>query len=123
MKPAAAALLTLAAVSFSGCRQAAPPRSPAPASPLVTSEALAPSPRLIVGRLIAVDLAQGFAFVDVAFDAPPAATQAGEELVCRTIDLRVTARLQARYLRGRTLGCRIVAGQPGPDDEVVWVAP
>jgi len=35
-----------------------------------------------------------------------------------------TARLRAsRYLRGRTLGTKILTGQPAPGDEVVWLAP
>ena len=85
---------------------------------------LAPSPRLIVGRIIAVDPAQGFAFVDLAADAPAAAVVEGTELVARTLDLRETARVRAsRYVRGRTLGTKIVGGQPSPGDEVVWLAP
>ena len=85
---------------------------------------LAPSPRLIVGRVLAIDASQGFAFVELAVDAPAAALADGTPLICRTLDLKETARLQvSRYVRGRTLGTKIVAGQPSPTDEVVWLAP
>ncbi len=93
--------------------------APAATTPLVTS------PRLIVGRIRAVNAADGLAFVELALDAPGEAMMEGAQLAARTMDLRVTAKLQAsRYVRGRTLGARIVSGQPTPGDEVVWqVAP
>ncbi len=73
---------------------------------------------------MAVDLPSGFAFVSLASDAPAAALADGTELIARTLALRETARLQAsRQIRGRTLGTRILAGQPSVDDEVVWLAP
>lgn len=122
MKIAAKALLALAAISFSGCRHVAPPPKAPP--PLAISEALTPSPRLIVGRVVAVDLERGFAFVALGSDAPPAALEPAAELIVRTPELRETGRLQAsRYVRGRTLGATIIAGKPGLDDEVVWLAP
>lgn len=123
---AARALIAPAAILFSSaCRHAAPPPSvAAPVAPLGTTEALAPSPRLIVGRILAVDAPRGFAFVDLAPDAPPASTVVGVELSTRTMDLEETARLRAsRYVRGRTLGVTIVAGKPRTGDEVVWLAP
>jgi hypothetical protein len=62
--------------------------------------------------------------VDLAADAPVNAVGAGAELMTRTADLRETARLLAsRQLRGRTLGTKILSGQPSPGDEVVWLAP
>jgi hypothetical protein len=77
-----------------------------------------------VGRVIAVEVPPGFAFVQLANDAPPAALADGTELITRTLDLGETARLRAsRHLKGRTLGTKIVAGQPSPGDEVVWLAP
>jgi hypothetical protein len=117
--------VVLAAILFSGaaCRQmpAPPPRAAPVALP---ADALAPSPRLIVGRVVAVDPAQGFAFVELVADAPPAATARDTELVARTLELRETATLRtARYLRGRILGTRVVAGAPSVGDEVVWLAP
>jgi hypothetical protein len=79
---------------------------------------------LIVGRIIAVDTARGFAFVELAADFPPSATTEGAELHTRTLDLKDTGRVQAsRYLRGRTLGTTILAGKPATGDEVVWLAP
>lgn len=115
----AAKLLTLLAAFsfFVGCHHAPPtPRFPA--------DALVPSPRLIVGRITAIDAAQGFAFVEIAADAPPAALTAGIELVARTLELRESGRLRtSRFVRGRTLGTAIVAGQPSAGDEVVWLAP
>ena len=113
-------LRPLAVICFlAGCRHAAPP-----AATLPSADTLAPSPRLIIGRVIAVDLAQRFAIVELASDAPPSALAAGTELVARTLELRETARLQAsRYVRGRTLGTQIIGGQPSPGNEVVWLAP
>ncbi len=124
MNPAARLLLPLAAIFIcAACahRGAKPPEtSPA----VLAAGALLPSPRLIVGRVIAVDRAQGFAILETASDAPAAALADGTELIVRTLDLRETARLRSsRYLRGRTLGTKIIAGQPAPGDEVVWLAP
>jgi hypothetical protein len=98
----------------------------APATPVsnVVSDTLAPSPRLITGRIVSVDTAQAFALVELTWDAPAAAIAEGSELIVRTLELRETARLQAsRYVRGRILGTKIVAGQPTSGDEVVWHAP
>jgi hypothetical protein len=122
MPIAARTWFVLAAISFlPGCAQrGGAPR--APVAPVLGT--LAPSPRLIVGRIVAADLPRRFAFVELAADAPTAATADGSELVTRTADLTETARLRgSRYLRGRTLGTTIVSGQPAPGDEVVWLAP
>ncbi len=124
MKPAAHLLALVAAISFCGAcanRAAKPPVKPAT---VIGADALLPSPRLIVGRIIAVDREQGFAILELAPDAPASALADGNELIARTADLRETARLRAsRYLRGRTLGTKILTGQPAPGDEVVWLAP
>ncbi len=86
--------------------------------------ALLPSRNLLVGRVLAVDLARRFAIVDLASDAPGAALADGAELLARTDALRETARLRAsRYVRERTLGATIISGQPSPGDEVVFPAP
>ncbi|MEO6245049.1 MAG: hypothetical protein ABIQ12_06405 [Opitutaceae bacterium] len=121
MNPAARALLLLASALFlTGCATQGPNPKPA----VLADGALLPSPRLIVGRVIAVDPANGFAFLEVSGDAPADALAAGAELITRTLELRETARLRAsRYLRGRTLGTGIISGQPTPGDEVVWLAP
>lgn len=122
--PAAPLLSLIAVFTFaSGCRSLDSKSTPA-ATTLLPAGALLPSPRLIMGRLIAVDQAQGFAFVEIAADAPKAGLVAGTELIARTADLRETAKLQVSpHLRARTLGTKIVAGQPSPGDEVVWLAP
>ena len=130
MRSAARLLTLLAAFLYcSACRYLErPPRNPPaasiPASAPLPADALVPSPRLVVGRVLAVDAARAFAIVDLASDPPPAALADGTELIARTLDLRETARLQAsRYVRGRTLGTKILAGKPAPGDEVVWLAP
>jgi hypothetical protein len=122
--PTAATAGTLAALFlfFAGCAQ--PAAKPPAREPVRVTTPLAPSPRLIVGRVLAVELAAGMAFVDVDSDAPERALVDGAELTTRTRDLRETGRLRtSRYVRGRTLGASIVAGQPSPGDEVVWHAP
>jgi hypothetical protein len=128
VKIAATVPVTLAAILFStGCRTRPAPVPPAAVAPAVVpdlSGRLDPSPRLIVGRILAVDPAQGFAFVDLGADAPAAALVNGTELVARTLDLSETGRLVASsHLRGRTLGTRIAGGRPQVGDEVVWLAP
>ena len=102
-----------------GCAQA--PQKP---TPILAEGALIPSPRLIVGRVIAIDAPRGFAIVELAADAPAAAASEGAELISRTLELRETARLRAtRQHRGRILGTQVLSGQSSPGDEVVWLAP
>ncbi|HVS52793.1 MAG TPA: hypothetical protein VHD62_10595 [Opitutaceae bacterium] len=121
MSFAVRSLLALAAFCLLlGCHT----QSPSVAATPPTATPLTSSPRVIVGRILAIDAAQKFAFVDLAPGAPPAAIAENAELTTRTPDLRETGRLRAsRYLRGRTLGATIVAGQPAPGDEVVWLTP
>ena len=110
--------------SGTGCRNLFTDPAPAATTPVLDAGALLPSPRLIIGRVVAVDEAQRLAFIELATDAPNAALIAGTELVARTMNLRDTGRLQvSAYVRGRTLGTQIVGGQPSPGDEVVWLAP
>jgi hypothetical protein len=88
------------------------------------ADALVPSSRLIVGRIVGLDLDRRFAFVELAADAPTPALAEGNEWITRTLDLRETGRVRvSRQVRGRTVGTTIVAGQPAPNDEVVWLAP
>jgi len=87
-------------------------------------ETLAPSPRLVVGRIIATDPVQRFAFIEVNVDAPSLALSNNTELIARTSELTETAHLlTTRYLRGRTFAAKIIRGEPSPGDEVVWQAP
>lgn len=118
MSLAAKLLPLLAAILFcAACRHSAP-------APLLPADALVPSARLIVGRITAIDAAQGLAFVEIAADAPAAALAAGTELLARSLELQESGRLRtSRFVRGRTLGTTIVAGQPSAGDEVVWLAP
>jgi hypothetical protein len=124
MTRTATALLSLAMLFSMACSHSALPRLKPAALPLATTELLSPSPRLIVGQVIAVDRERGFAFVELARDAPVAAAVPDTELLTRNDDLQETARLQvSRHLRGRTLGTTITSGNPVSGDEVVWLAP
>jgi hypothetical protein len=125
MSPIARLLLLLAVTTcVTGCRNILAPSMPASAAPVLGADALIPSARLVVGRIIAVDDAQRFAFVELAPDAPNAALIAGTQLLSRSLELRNTGHIQvSSYLRGQTLGTKIVGGQPSPGDEVVWLAP
>ena len=124
MSLATVGVLTFALLFASGCGSLFTSESRSGPTPVLAADALLPSPRLIVGRVIAVDLDQRFAFVELASDAPNAALLAGTELAARTLELRETGRMHVSpYLRGRTLGTKIVGGQPSPGDEVVWLAP
>ncbi len=107
---------------LSACHSA-PPSQPA-LSTISTSESkLTASPNLIIGRVIAVDTLRQFAIVEVALSAPLLVLTAGHELLTRTDDLSVTARLRTtRQLRGRTLGASITAGAPNLGDEVVFLS-
>ncbi len=126
MKNTAAASSLLAVFWCNACQQVTLPPSPGtPPPPAVAgSELLTPSPRLIVGRVIAVDGERGFATVELLRDAPAACAIPETELYARTSQLQATAVLQSsRYLRGRTLGTTILSGRPSAGDEVVWQAP
>lgn len=125
-----ARMLVLAVLAgvLPACRHPTPerplPQKTTAAAVALPVDALVPSPRLIVGRVLAVDAVHRFAFVDLAPDAPIGAVAEDVELIARTSDLRETGRLRpSRYVRGRTLGTKILSGQPSPDDEVVWLAP
>ena len=122
----AGSLAALAVIFFlAACSHPASPASiPAGDRAKPPAAALQPSPNKLVGRVLAVDAARGFAFVDLTAEPPAAALVDGAELRARTDDLRETARLRAsRYVRGRTLGAKIVSGQPSPGDEVVFRIP
>jgi hypothetical protein len=116
----------LCAALLGGCASVRLARSPAsnpsesPASP--ASGTLTASPSVIVGRILAVDLRTLTAIVDISSYADVRGGLEGRQLVARTDELAPTARLQASpYLRGRTLGVRLLAGRPNIGDEVVLV--
>ena len=123
-----ARLLTLLAVIYfvPGCSTATTTpasRSAAAAAILPPADALTLSPHKIVGRIVAVDTARGFAFVSLTTTTPAAALVAGGELIVRSDDLRETGRVRtSRYNRGRTLGTQIISGQPKLGDDVVFHA-
>ena len=125
----AARLLTLLTAIFlaSACSHITPltptPRPLRAGDPL-PADALHASPNRLVGRVLAIDVAQGFAFIDLASAAPAAALEDGAELTARTDDLRETGRLRvSRYARGRNRATTIISGQPSPGDEVVFHMP
>ena len=90
----------------------------APAEPLV------PSPRLIIGRVVAVDSELRQIIIELAPDAPGEAIVPDTELTTRDAALRETGRLKvSRQLRGRILGTFLAAGSPAVHNEVVWLAP
>ena len=124
-----ARLLTLLAVIYfvAGCSTATTTprasRGDPSAAMLPPADALTLSPHKIVGRIVAVDTARGFAFVSLTTTTPAAALVAGGELIVRSDDLRETGRVRtSRYTRGRTLGTQIISGQPKLGDEVVFHA-
>ncbi len=80
-----------------------------------------PGPVQVVGRVIAVDFRTLTVIIETARYAIVPPDFSGRVLIARKDDLRPTARLQASpYLRGRTLGTRLLAGQPQIGDEVVF---
>ncbi len=85
-----------------------------------TSSAILPSPMQIVGRVIAVDLRTLNVIIAVSPFTVLPGDFARRILITRTDDLRATAKLQCSpYLRGRTLGARILVGRANVGDEVV----
>jgi hypothetical protein len=78
------------------------------------------SPVQVVGRIIAVDMPTLAVIIELGPYATLPNAINGSILIAREDDLRPTARLQASpYLFGRTLGARLIAGQPRVGDEVV----
>ena len=117
--------LALAGFGLASCAGPTPARQTPAATPdRPASAELWPSPRLVVGRVVACDEPRGFAFVELQTDAPAEASRADTELLVRTPDLTPTATLRTSpHLRGRLLGCTVVAGRPSVGAEVVWLPP
>jgi hypothetical protein len=81
-----------------------------------------PGPVQVLGRVIAVDLRTLSVIIDLAPYVSLPGDFATRQLISRRDDLQPTARLQSSpYLRGRTLGTRLLAGQPQVGDEVVFL--
>lgn len=94
--------------------------------PTATSAAatgpVTPGPVQVLGRVIAVDQRTLSVIVDLAPYVVLPSDFATRQLIARRDDLQPTARLQSSaYLRGRTLGTRLIAGQPQVGDEVVFL--
>ncbi len=84
------------------------------------SDALTPSPFVVVGHVLAFDPSTANVIIDVAPYAVLPLGFDGLNMLARTDDLQPTAKLQASaYLRGHTLGARLLAGRPNIGDEVV----
>lgn len=130
-----ALLLPVLALMLGGCQTlqrlgslvATPGTAGAPsgtAKPGAPAEPLVPSPRLIVGRVVAVDTGLRQAIIELATDTPAEALLPDTELTTRDAALRETGRIKvSRHLRGRILGTFLTAGSPAVNNEVVWLAP
>ena len=93
-------------------------------SQVTSTEPLVPSPRLVVGRVVALDWELRQAIVELGPEAPAEAVAPDAELTTRDAGLRETGKLRvSRQLRGRILGTFLVSGSPAVDNEVVWLAP
>ena len=105
---------------LNGCQS----KNVAPVGSPAAPRAITASANQIVGRVLAVDATLGFAIIEVAASAPPAAHRPDALLKTRTDDLRPTAQLRSRgYKSTRTLGSFIIDGQPNLRDEVIYRAP
>jgi ABC-type Fe3+-hydroxamate transport system substrate-binding protein len=81
-----------------------------------------PGPVQVLGRVVALDMRTLSVIVELAPYAVLPGDYATRQLIARRDDLQPTARLQSSpYLRGRTLGTRLVAGKPQVGDEVVFL--
>ena len=124
MQNAARALLPLAVFFLlPACRSPLPPTS-RPDGSTPAASTLAVSPNRIIGRVLAVDPAQGLVLVDLTSGGRPNDLTPGTEVYTRTLELIPTARLSiSRQQRGRTLGTTLLAGRPNPGDEVILPPP
>ena len=112
--------LLIAGCSTRGAKPAAAKSGATPAQPAETTRTV-PGPVQVAGRIIAIDMRSLTVVVELApyLSIPP--DFARRILISRHDDLQPTARLQATpYLRGRTLGTRLLAGKPQMNDEVVF---
>lgn len=120
-KNAAWLLPLLAAFLFflAGCQSPDAADSRSASAPPTPTHRYEPSPERIVGYILDIDEARGFAVIDVAADVPADSLREGTPLAVRTRDLHPTAHLTStRFLRGHTLGATIVTGLPAIGEEV-----
>ena len=119
-----AAFLALSSLLLAGCiSRDAKPATVDDAAPAADARPVrtTPGPVQVVGRVIAVDMRTLTVVIELAPYAVLPANFNGRLLIARMDDLRPTARLQASpYVRGRTLGARLLAGQPRIGHEVVF---
>lgn len=122
--------LALCALLLTGCAtRGSKSRSKAgddgdPANPAASADPArtVPGPVRVLGRVIAVDLRTLSVVIDLAPYVELPFDFTTRQLITRRDDLQPTARLQSSpYLRGRTLGARLIAGQPQVGDEVVFL--
>lgn len=113
-------ILVLGCLLLAGCAT----RTKTKASPPAKAAIIAPSPFVVVGHVISVDMATRNVIIDVApFTVLPLGFS-GRIMLARSEDLRPTAKLQASpYLRGHILGASLLAGHPHEGDEVVFPPP
>lgn len=114
-------VLALCALLFAGCSTRGAKPAAKGGEPAAQAGRTVPGPVQIVGRIIAIDVRSLTVVVELAPYSTLPADYSGRVLISRRDDLQPTARLQATsYLRGRTLGTRLVAGKPQLNDEVVF---
>jgi hypothetical protein len=129
IRPSLALAVALSALLFTGCSTRGSKSSTAGETGEKAKSAATPvagrtipGPVQVLGRIIAVDsrtlsvIVELGPYVELPFDFTT------RQLIARRDDLQPTARLQSSpYLRGRTLGTRLLAGQPQVGDEVVFL--
>jgi len=119
--------LALCALLLAGCAtrgSKSPASDGTPSKPKESADSgrTIPGPVQVLGRVIAVDLRTLSVVIDLAPYVEIPFDFATRQLITRRDDLQPTARLQSSpYLRGRTLGARLIAGQPQVGDEVVFL--
>jgi len=121
-----ASIFALCCLLIAGCATRGPKPAPKkggdshPAQPAQPAHTV-PGPVQVVGRIIAIDPRTLTVVIELSPYAVMPSDFNGRILISRQDDLRPTARLQASpYLRGRTLGARLLAGQAQVGDEVVF---
>ena len=126
-RPSLILSVALSTVLVAGCATRGSKSSPggnAPSKLDASADAprTVPGPVQVLGRVIAVDMRTLSVIIDLAPYVSLPGDFATRQLISRRDDLQPTARLQSSpYLRGRTLGTRLLAGQPQVGDEVVFL--